>query len=163
MNQVQHAEWFARQAHGDTPNKHDAEPYINHPERVVQYLIEEGCDQDVIVVGWLHDVVEDTDRTLDDIQLHFGRVIRDGVDAITHRPGEPASDYYDRVGQNTLALWVKLFGDLPDNTDPDRRAKLDPETRDRLAQKYFWAYRQLTGWLHYYAAKGEWPPWESTS
>lgn len=163
MDQVQHAEWFARQAHGDTRNKHDGEYYIDHPERVVGYLQAEGCDDEVVIVGWLHDVVEDTDRTLDDIQLHFGREIRDGVDAITRRYGEDSSEYYTRVAQNRLALEVKLFGDLMDNTDPKRRAKLDPETRDRLAKKYFRAYSELTSWLHYYASKGEWPPWESTS
>jgi hypothetical protein len=161
MNQVQHAEWFTRQAHGVTVNQHDGEPYINHPERVVQYLKEEGCDDDVLVVGWLHDVVEDTDKTLDDIDLHFGREIREAVDAITHRPGEAASHYYDRIGQNKLALEVKLFGDLVDNTNPDRRKLLDQETRDRLAAKYFWAYRELTSWLYYYTQRGEWPPWGS--
>lgn len=49
------------------------------------------------IVAILHDVVEDTDITLDDISYRFGEVIADAVDAITHRKNEPREEYYTRV------------------------------------------------------------------
>lgn len=129
------AEIFARTAHGDALNQHDGERYILHVERVVAHLERAGSGPVVLVVAWLHDVVEDTDVDLDDIEAHFGREVRDAVDAITHRRGEPRSDYYHRVGRNRIALAVKL-ADGRDNQDPWRKAALDPITKARLQEKY---------------------------
>jgi hypothetical protein len=101
-----------------------------------------GGDDDAEVVAWLHDVVEDTDVTLDEIDRDFGRRIADAVDAITRRDGE-GDRYYRRVAANPIARLVKVH-DIADNTAPERTAKLDPATRDRLAAKYLHA-RELLG------------------
>ena len=47
-------------------------PYIVHPMEVMQILSENGCKEDVVIAGLLHDTVEDTDTSIEEIQIHFG-------------------------------------------------------------------------------------------
>lgn len=64
-------------------------------------------------IGKLHDTVEDTDATLDDIEFNlfggskYGKLVRDAVDALTKRPGENYFDALMRVKDNWLAKIVK--------------------------------------------------------
>lgn len=114
--------------------------YIEHPERVVAHLVNPTNEQ--AAVAWLHDIVEDTPTTLEDVEAAFGPLVAAAVDAMTHRPGEPKPDYYARVRANALAVTVKA-ADLADNTDPVRLAALPPELRARLETKYAVARREL--------------------
>ncbi|GAB6855988.1 HD domain-containing protein [Microbacterium xylanilyticum] len=125
------AEAIARAAHAGQVDK-TGHPYIDHPARVAARV--QGNAQ-LEAIAWLHDVVEDTTVTLDDLRREFPDEIVDAVDALTKRPGETRQDYYARVRQNTRALQVK-HADIDDNTDPARTALLDETTRARLAQKY---------------------------
>ena len=52
---------------------------IFHPFTVGMILQRNGCDEDVVAAGILHDVVEDTQYTLDDIEMEFGKNVRDYV------------------------------------------------------------------------------------
>lgn len=133
-------------AHGEQRNQHDGELYINHVIRVVEHLRKMGASPTVLAVAWLHDVVEDTDVTLEDIRAEFGDEIHDAVDAITHRKHEPRADYYARLGPNRTALIVKM-SDGRDNTNPDRKARLDPATRERLEAKYRLQDYLLKPWI----------------
>lgn len=82
-------------------------PYINHVKEVADRVSEYG--EDYIIVGLLHDSVEDTDITLEDIEAKFGRAIRDGVDGMTKREGEDYfDDYLPRVTLNELSRRVKV-------------------------------------------------------
>lgn len=63
-------------------------PYITHPERVAGRL----DDPVAHVVGWLHDTVEDTTVTIEEIESHFGPETAASVDAISRHPGESWSD-----------------------------------------------------------------------
>jgi hypothetical protein len=64
------------------------------------------------------------------------------VDALTRRDDEPAEDYYRRVAADPVARVVK-DADLADNADPDRLARLDTATRERLSAKYAHARETL--------------------
>ena len=59
-------------AHGDQKRKGSDIPYISHPFMVAMILSQAGFPEDVIVAGVLHDTIEDTDLTLDDIISRFG-------------------------------------------------------------------------------------------
>lgn len=124
---------LARSAHAGQTDKSGA-PYIDHPARVAARVRAAGHGDEAEIVAWLHDVVEDTGVTLDRIEREFGPRIARAVDAITRRPAE-GDDYYRRVAADPLALAVKRH-DIDDNTDPERTARLDPSTRERLAAKY---------------------------
>ena len=71
-------------------------------------------------------------------------MVADAVNAITRRPGEDPIVYYGRVRNNEIALRVKHL-DLQHNSNPERLAKLPPDLRDRLEEKYAKARRHITG------------------
>ena len=109
------AEAIATSAHKGQLDK-GGHPYIEHP-RAVSKLV---SSDDEKVVAWLHDVIEDTDITLEDLKLFgFSSSILEAVDAITRRPGEERSDYLMRVADNRLATAVKI-ADLTHNSDLSR-------------------------------------------
>ena len=68
------------------------QPYIFHVESVAKGVAHLGAEYETI--AWLHDIVEDTDTTLDDIELQFGARVRREVDAITQRPNEAYFETY---------------------------------------------------------------------
>jgi (p)ppGpp synthase/HD superfamily hydrolase len=115
-------------------------PYIEHPKRVMEMA--DTTEKKIVAI--LHDVVEDTTVSIEQIHRIFGEDIALAVDAISQRKNEPRKDYYYRVLQNGLAHSVKLL-DLADNTDPKRMCSLDPDTQVRLTVKYMEAYQILTG------------------
>lgn len=98
---------------------------------------------DVQAVAWLHDVIEDSPFTAENlIEWGMPTHVVDAVTCLTKLKGESRDDYYARVKSNPIALVVKL-ADISDNSNPDRLAKLDPETRERLTQKYAYAVKVL--------------------
>lgn len=121
------------------------EPYIGHPARVAKAVRDEGYSDEVEAVAWLHDVVEDTAVTLDDLRSHgYPPSVVEAVEAISKRTGESFADYYERVKANPMALVVK-WHDVADNADPRRLAKVAPDTQERLRAKYERAREALRG------------------
>lgn len=117
------AEKIARRAHRRQKRQDGIEPYIRHPERVAK-----NCQlTESKIVAWLHDVVEDTELTLEDLRkAGFSKQIVDAVDAITHRDYESYISYILRVRANELACWVKMadiLDNMTDNIGKSRREK----------------------------------------
>jgi len=93
--------------------KYGDEPYVHHPARVANRM--EQYDESGIAVAYLHDVVEDTSFTLDDLRRDgFNDEILEAVDAITRRKGEKYFDYIRRLSSNPIAKRVKI-ADLQEN------------------------------------------------
>jgi (p)ppGpp synthase/HD superfamily hydrolase len=117
--------------------------YIDHPLRVMMTVntIEEK------IVAVLHDVIEDTDTTYDEIRdLDVPEYLIEALECITKRDKgkikEPNDDYIDRVLKNPIATEVKL-ADLGDNMSPARLNGLDEFTKLRLIKKYRKSYNQI--------------------
>jgi (p)ppGpp synthase/HD superfamily hydrolase len=126
---------LAERAHAGQVDK-SGRPYLEHPVRVARLLAERGGPPLQQALGLLHDIVEDTDVSLALLgELGLPERVLDGVDALTHRPGEPQADYYRRVRASPDALPVKL-ADIDDNSAPQRMSQLDEATQQRLAAKY---------------------------
>ena len=70
---------FAAKAHEGQVRKGTDIPYIVHPMEVMQILTENHCDETVILAGILHDTLEDTPTTPEDIRRNFGQVVLDLV------------------------------------------------------------------------------------
>ncbi|WP_017303463.1 HD domain-containing protein [Spirulina subsalsa] len=121
---------LAKQCHAGQVDK-AGKPYIDHPLRVMAALpsLEEK------IVGVLHDAVEDSDLTLDQLRdLGFSDPVIQALDAITKRPGEDYEQYLQRVMENAIALGVKI-ADMTDNMDISRIPQ--PTEKDyRRLQKY---------------------------
>ena len=78
---------FALLRHGD--QRYSGEPYEAHLTEAAAVLDRFGVDdEDLTVAVWLHDVVEDTDATLEEVEQRFGPRVRDLVDAVTVEVGE---------------------------------------------------------------------------
>lgn len=116
------------------------EDYILHLLTVMTYC--KTTPQKVTAI--LHDIVEDTDVTLEDLKKEgFPPEIIDAVDAMTHRPEEPNTDYWQRVSENEIAAAVKL-ADIKHNTLSERLDDLGPERKAWLTNKYKNAVEYIT-------------------
>ena len=73
---------FAAKCH-EGQTRSSGEPYIVHPVAVAYILLELGMDTDTLCAALLHDVVEDTAATLDDVQKRFGHDVAMLVDGVT--------------------------------------------------------------------------------
>lgn len=74
---------FARKAHGDQQRKYSGEAYIEHPIRVAELVRSVAHTPEMICAAYLHDVVEDTPVSLQDIERKFGRKIMALVEELT--------------------------------------------------------------------------------
>lgn len=128
----------ARRAHEGQLDK-SGRPYIAHPLRVMGTV--SGEHERMAAV--LHDVVEDTSVTLADLTAAgCPEEVLAAVAAISKQPGEDQAAYLARVAANPIARLVKR-ADIADNMSPDRLARLDPATQERLRTKYESALQQL--------------------
>ena len=132
---------IALKYHGSQLDK-SGEPYINHLKRVSA----RGKTTQEMIVGMLHDILEDTPCTILEAAASFGndcRIAKAILD-LTHGPEEIYIDYVKRIRVlGGLAHKVKVY-DVLDNVSFERISKLDPETQYRLVGKYYAALRILT-------------------
>jgi (p)ppGpp synthase/HD superfamily hydrolase len=129
---------LAAVAHADQPDK-AGQPYLAHPLRVAARLVADGDHS--VAAGLLHDVVEDSTTTLDDLRAAgIPDTVCTAVDALT-KLGDGHEQAIRRAAAHPIAAKVKA-ADIADNADPARLALLDPTTRERLEAKYA-AARQL--------------------
>jgi (p)ppGpp synthase/HD superfamily hydrolase len=141
MSTLEAAIRVAVAAHAGQADKGGA-PYVTHPLRLMAAV--EGEDAQIVAV--LHDVVEDTAVTLDDLRREgFGEAVLAAVDRVTHRRDEPYADYVVRCKGDPVARRVKL-ADLADNARPDRCIlRPDRAARDLArVSRYMLSYKFLT-------------------
>lgn len=106
-------------------------PYIFHP----MHLAEQMPDENTTVAALLHDVVEDTAYTLEDLRAEgFPEMAMEAIALLTHDPTEPYFDYVRRIAAHPVAKIVKL-ADLRHNSDPTRMDTMDARALAR-AEKY---------------------------
>lgn len=134
---------LAFEAHEGQVGK-DGLPYICHPLHVAEQM----DDETSTCVALLHDVVEDTDMTLDDLQSRgMPDEVCEAVGLLTHEKHQPYADYVRAVAGNETARKVKL-ADLAHNMDESRLdpddMRADPEGTRRRRRKYAEAYDILT-------------------
>ncbi len=82
LTQIRAAYEYAREHHGDQMRR-DGSPYITHPINVAQIVAEMRLDSESIIAALLHDCIEDTDSTYEDIAKLFGVTVADIVDGVT--------------------------------------------------------------------------------
>ena len=113
-------------------------PYVYHPF----HLAEQMDNEFTTCVALLHDVVEDTDITLDDLKAQgFPREVTDAIVLMTHNDAVPYLDYVAEIKDNPIACAVKL-ADLKHNSDLTRLEYVDSKALER-AEKYRKAIRIL--------------------
>jgi len=130
---------IAVKAHKGQTDKY-GNPYILHPMRVMGM----GRTDEEKIVGILHDVVEDTDWTFDDLREEgFSERVIAALDCVTKRSDdEDYDEFVARTRTNALAIRVKL-NDLTDNMDSRRMGEVKEKDIKRL-NKYLRAYKLLS-------------------
>ncbi|MDD4778738.1 MAG: phosphohydrolase [Fermentimonas sp.] len=130
---------LAIEAHAGQLDTYNGRPYIEHPFRVMTA----GSTLQEKITGILHDVIEDTDWTLEQLSEEgFPDIIIDAVDAMSRRDNESYDEYLLRLKKNPIAVRVKI-NDLTDNMDIRRWNEIQYHDLARL-QKYLEAYKLLT-------------------
>ena len=114
--ELDHAIDVASKAHQGQKRK-SGEPYIIHPMAVAVTLIDWGMDIDSVIAGILHDTVEDTDTTLEDIEKHFGKDVAFLVDGVTKvsqaRAGmQDLTEYLPQTKDNLSKLLIAVGQDV---------------------------------------------------
>lgn len=144
--------WIADKAHKGQKDK-AGQDYIFHPMRVADALANnkilpltdrvEGS-----IAGMLHDVVEDTDITIDYLREQgFPENILFAIDCLTRREGENYQDFIVRCCQSEIAMRVKI-ADLEDDLDVRRLKHITEKDIERI-NRYLEARRYLCNMLAY--------------
>ncbi|MEN0649930.1 bifunctional (p)ppGpp synthetase/guanosine-3',5'-bis(diphosphate) 3'-pyrophosphohydrolase [Caldifermentibacillus hisashii] len=108
---VRHAYEFAEQAHHNQIRK-SGEPYIIHPIQVVGILADLKMDPATLAAGFLHDVVEDTDITLAQIEEEFGQEIAMLVDGVTKLGKIKYKSHQEQQAENHRKMFVAMAKDM---------------------------------------------------
>lgn len=138
MSTLERAIAIAVEAHAGQHDKAGA-PYILHPLRVM-FAVKTEPER---IAAVLHDVVEDTNWTLEELRAEgFADAVIDAIDALTRRSGEDYFDFVARAKTNAIATQVKI-ADLRDNLNVDRLPKLSDSGQERLAR-----YKRALEMLH---------------
>lgn len=126
---------IATKSHHGQKDK-SGEPYILHPLRVMNALSGVGWPDDVLIVAVLHDVLEDTNTTVDALErAGFSHQVIVALLSVTRTKYESYADYLARAKANWIGRVVKI-ADLKDNLIWERLEKLHPEMRRNLKKRY---------------------------
>ena len=116
-------------------------PYVFHP----WHLAEQMDDEISTIAALLHDVVEDTDWTLEQLEAEgFPPESMEALGLLTHPEGQPYMEYVAGLRHNSVAVKVKL-ADLRHNSDFTRLSAVTAGQRARREQKYAPAFALLEG------------------
>lgn len=108
---VDRAYRFAEEKHGDQ-RRASGIPYILHPTSVACILAELGMDSESLAAALLHDVVEDTPVTLEEIVARFGQEIADLIDGVTKLGKIPYSSREEQQAENIRKMLIAMAKDI---------------------------------------------------
>ena len=108
---IEKAYKIAEKAH-DGQLRSSGEPYLIHPVSVACILVELGMDSASIIAGLLHDVVEDTEMTLDDVKKEFGKEIAVLIDGLTKIGKIPFSSREEQQAENIRKMLMAMAEDI---------------------------------------------------
>ena len=111
MALVDAAYLYAAEKHKDQKRK-DGSPYIIHPLAVAQIVAEMGLDTDAILASLLHDCIEDTDSTHDEIARKFGKTVADLVEAVTKLTRVNFTSMEEEQMENLRKMFLAMSKDI---------------------------------------------------
>ena len=109
--QIEAAYRLAEEKHREQ-KRSSGEPYIIHPLSVAAILVGLGMDSQSVMAGLLHDVVEDTDCTLEDIQKQFGKEVALLIDGVTKLGKIPYSSREEQQAENLRKMLMAMAEDI---------------------------------------------------
>lgn len=162
FEKLEKAYLYAKEKHAHQ-SRRSGEPYILHPVAVAEILTEFRVDPSSLVSAILHDVVEDTDTPLSEIEEHFGSVVASLVDGLTKIGKIKFRSQEERMAENFRKMILAMAKDfrvilvkLADRMHNMRTLKhLSVEKRKRIARETLDIYAPLANRLGIYGIKSE--------
>ena len=160
---IERAYKFAKEAHKGV-RRRSGEPYILHPIAVAKIASQEiGLGSTSICAAFLHDVVEDTDYTVEDIEQHFGKKIAQIVAGLTKISGGIFGDKASAQAENFRKLLLTMSEDIrvvllkmADRLHNMRTlGSMAPNKQYKIAGETFYIYAPLAHRLGLFAIKTE--------
>ena len=111
LPRIEAAYELAKKAH-EGQVRSSGDPYISHPIAVAIILVGLGMDSDTIIGALLHDVVEDTSVTLEDIEKQFGADVAELVDGVTKLANIPYSSRAEQQAENVRKMLLAMAKDV---------------------------------------------------
>ena len=108
---VEKAWHYATDAHSGQ-SRQSGEPYIIHPIQVAGILADLHLDAVTVACGFLHDVVEDTEKTLDDLEADFGTDVRNIVDGVTKLGKVEYKSHEEQLAENHRKMLMAMSKDI---------------------------------------------------
>ncbi len=87
---------------------------MSHAERVVEYLENNGYGDEVVIVGYLHDILDNGGFCQSDLSMFFPQEVCEAVSHLSHNKTSCREEYLTKIMENKIATIVKI-GDLTDN------------------------------------------------
>ncbi|MBQ6890546.1 MAG: bifunctional (p)ppGpp synthetase/guanosine-3',5'-bis(diphosphate) 3'-pyrophosphohydrolase [Oscillospiraceae bacterium] len=111
MELIERAIQYAQEKHKDQKRK-DGSPYIIHPLAVAEVVLEMGLDVDAVLGAILHDCIEDTDASFDDIAKKFGRTAAELVEGVTKLTRADFSSTEEAQMENLRKMFMAMSKDI---------------------------------------------------
>ena len=111
LPRIREAFRFAAEAHKEQ-FRASGEPYISHPLAVAEIVIEMELDADSVISALLHDTVEDTPVTYEDIKARFGVTVADIVDGMTKLARIPYTSKAEQEMENLRKMLIAMARDI---------------------------------------------------
>ncbi|GAA0330192.1 HD domain-containing protein [Bacillus carboniphilus] len=144
---LENAKRFAMEAHAGQLRKSTGTPMIEHPIRVAETLREFGFNEEVVAAGFLHDTVEDTDVTIEDIEQEFGeevaRIVAGNTENKEHSWEERKQHTIDWVKQAPIEIKALIVADKLDNLNSLMEAY---KTQGDGVWRHFKRGKEKQGW-----------------
>lgn len=143
MISILRAAAFAATAHVGQTRRGLLDPYINHPLRVAEHAAQAGLDEDAIVAALLHDVVEDTAHTWDDLRvagfteraIAVARLLTKWWESGDDEADHDKATYYARILEDPDAVALKLLDRTDNLQDVARIVAIRPEFAEKYLKK----------------------------
>ncbi len=111
MDRVRAAYACAVEAHKNQKRR-DGSPYVTHCIATAEIIAEQGLDEDSIIAALLHDVIEDTDMTHDDVKKQFGPVVADIVEGVTKLTRVQYTSHEEEQAENLRKMLMAMAKDI---------------------------------------------------
>ena len=111
MGRVRDAYEYAVKLH-EGQKRRDGSPYVTHCVATAEIIAEQGLDEDSIVAALLHDVIEDTPATYDDVKRQFGSTVADIVEGVTKLTRVQYTSHEEEQAENLRKMLIAMAKDI---------------------------------------------------